>query len=282
MPAPSALSVVIVSYNTRADTVRCAESLTSEVPSEVIVVDNGSTDGTVDALRSVLPWVRVLVQKENLGFARAANIGAAAATSPYLAFVNSDCVAQDGCLNRLVGYLDERPGTSVAVPRLLDEQRRVQRNVGRLPTLSSIALEYLAGRITDPYELQRLSEPTPVEAFSGAALMIRRLDFWAAGGFHEDYFMYVEDVELSRRLGSQRKLIEYVPDAIMFHAEGGSSGPRADALTAMLHRHREDYARRTMGRLGSAAAVAAMRLGLRSAPARNRLLAALKRTDRAR
>jgi GT2 family glycosyltransferase len=227
-------------------------------------------------VRAAVPAARLLPQRANLGFARACNLGVRAARGRYVGFVNSDCEAHGDGVARLVGHLEARPATSVAVPRLVNAAGEVQRNAGRLPTLSGIALEYLLGRIPDDYGLARLVAPTRIEAFSGAAFVLRRADFWAAGGLHEDYFMYVEDVELGRRLAALGKVVEYVPDAVLFHAEGGSSRA-APQLAAMLERHRDDYARRTMGRVRGPIARLVMRGGRSIAPVRTRLLAGLRR-----
>jgi GT2 family glycosyltransferase/O-antigen/teichoic acid export membrane protein len=271
---PPVTSLIVVSYETREATLACIGSLleVARPGSEVIVVDNASSDGTSSAVAEAFPAVRVLAQAENLGFARAANIGARAAEGDYLGFVNSDCVARPGSVERLEEFLDTHSLSAAAVPRLLFPDGSVQHNAARLPTARLIAMQYLLGRVGDPYRVAELSEPARIEACSGAALFIRCDDFRAAGGFHEDYFMYVEDVELCRRLAELDRQIHYIPDAVMVHEGGVSSRPRAPALAEMLERHREDYARRTMGRVRAATAIAAMRIGRRLEPARNRVL----------
>jgi GT2 family glycosyltransferase/O-antigen/teichoic acid export membrane protein len=271
---PPTTSLIIVSYETREATLACVASFLEDAPvdTELIVVDNASGDGTAAALEETFPRVRVLPQAENLGFARAANLGARAAGGERLFFVNSDSLARPGSLQRMAEFLDAHPEVAAAVPRLVYRDGTIQPNVSRMPTPRSIAVEYLLGRIGDPYGLIELTEPVPVEACSGAALLIRAEAFWAAGGFHEEYFMYVEDVELCRRLAEQGGSLYYVPDAVMVHEGGVSSRPRAEELTAMLESHREDYVRRTMSGLRRALALAAMRLGRRVAPARNRIL----------
>jgi GT2 family glycosyltransferase/O-antigen/teichoic acid export membrane protein len=271
---PTPTSLIVVSYETRDATLACVDSLLEHARpgSEVIVVDNGSSDGTADALAEAFPAVRVIAERANLGFAKAANVGARAAEGERLAFVNSDCIARAGSIERLEEFLDTHPGSAAAVPRLLFPDGSVQHNAGRLPTLRTIAAQYLLGRVADPYRLADLEGPARIESCSGAALLIRREDFWAAGGFHEDYFMYVEDVELCRRLAELGRAIHYVPAAVMVHESGVSSRPRAGALAEMLERHREDYTRRTMGRVRAALAIAVMRIGRRLEPPRNRLL----------
>lgn len=273
--------MIVVSYNTREATLACLQSVIDGQAGqlELLVVDNNSTDGTAGALEDRLPQVRVLAQTENLGFARACNAGARVARGRNLLFLNSDCLVEPTCLATLAEFLDRNPNAAVAVPRLTDTDGRVQTNVVPLPTVRSIASAYLLGRAVDRYRSARLTRATPVEACSGAALLIRREDFWAVGGFYEAYFMYVEDVELCRRLRALGKQIFYVPDAVAQHEEGGSSRANARSLEAMLTRNLEDYLKRTMPPPRATAAVLAMRLGTAITPARNSLLAAARRSS---
>ncbi len=273
------ISVIIVSYNTRRQTLECVESLLAcdLTPSEVVVVDNDSHDGTVEALRSSFPEVVVVPQRENLGFAKACNIGARRARGRYLGIFNSDCVVERECVSRLVGFLERHPTAAAAAPRLLSSDGRVQANIQRLPSLRNVVAEYVAGHVPDPYRAAEIRAPTPVESCSGAALVIRRDDFFAVGGFHEDYFMYVEDVELCRRLRALGRGLFYVPNAVARHEEGASTGPHSERLEAMLSRNREDYLRRTMPARRAALAIAALRLGKVITPLRTRLIAAGRR-----
>ena len=199
-------------------------------------MDNASTDGTAQALAAEFPDVVILEQAENLGFARAANAGAATANGERLLFLNSDCILRAGALERLEAVLDEHLDAAGAVPRLVSPGGSVEHNVARLPTPRSIAAQYLLGRMSDPYTVAELDVPTPVESCSGAALLISREDFRAAGGFHEDYFMYVEDVELCRRLAENGRSLYYVPDSVIVARrrreqppESGRSGRAARA-----------------------------------------------------
>jgi GT2 family glycosyltransferase len=237
----------------------------------VIVVDNASADGTAAAVEAEFPEAKVIAEHENHGFAKGCNIGARAATGDLLAFVNSDCRFESDVLRRLEQALDEIPDAAIVVPRLVDEHGHVQRNIAALPTLRSVAMEYLAGHIPHAYDVDAIDRPTPVDACSGAALVIRRADFEAVGGWDERYFMYVEDVELSYRMRERGRAIVYVPDVRLFHAEGGSSSD-AGPLGQMLVDNRKDYLRRRLSRPRAALAIAAIEVGRRVAPLRTALL----------
>ncbi len=245
------------------------------------MLDNASSDGTVGALQAAYPRARVVAETTNLGFAKACNVGASLARGRYLGFFNSDCIARAGCVATLIAFLDSHGDVSVAVPRLVSDDRRVQTNVTVLPSLRSTISEYVFGRVADPYRVAELTAPTEVEACSGAALLIRRDDFWAVGGFYEPYFMYVEDVELCRQLQRAGKRIYYVPSSIAQHTEGASSSSDAQFLADMHARNREEYLRRTMKPVRANAAIFALRLGTAITPLRNKLLT-VARTQRGR
>ena len=132
---PPKLSIVIVSFNTRPDLERCLESLTGSppaIPHEIVVVDNASTDGSVDAVRRRWPAVRVVAQRRNAGFAAANNTGIRASSGTLLLLLNSDCVVPGGAIDRLVERLRAHPDAAVAGPRLVDATGRTELSFGRM------------------------------------------------------------------------------------------------------------------------------------------------------
>ena len=259
------LSVVIVNYRTPGETLACLKSLAVDTPAETefIVVENGSGDDSAERIRAGFPDAKLIESPKNLGFAGGCALGVKQARGEYLAFINSDCEAKPGALKKLVEYLDQNAEAAAAVPRLLETDGQVQNNVARLPTPGSVASEYLLGRHSAWYQdLASWSKPARIEAFSGAALMIRRVDYEAAGGFDERYFMYVEDVELSFNLRESGKKVYYLLGAVLVHHAGGSSAAERPKLNKMLHAHRIDYIKRHFRFGGRLVALSAMRLGL--------------------
>jgi GT2 family glycosyltransferase len=240
------LSVITLSYNTAAGTEACLRSiLAGGVPDqEVIVVDQASQDDSVARIKRLGSGVKLIESAQNLGFAKGCNLAAQRTHSEYLAFINSDCILRPDALPRLVGYLDEHPEVSAAVPRLIEGAGRVQANIAHLPTLKNIFDEYILGRLSAPYDASAITTPQPVDSFSGAALVIRRADFLSAGQFYDQYFMYVEDVELSFQLKRLHKTAVYLPTAVMRHDPGQSSGRERRKLARMLHDNRIDYTQR--------------------------------------
>lgn len=197
MPTPSpALAVVIVTYDSAA----ClGDTLAALVPQlregdELVVVDNGSRDGTPRLARAAAPTARVVESGRNAGFAGGCTVGAAATSAPLLLFLNPDATPAHGCLDALRGASGVHPGWGAW-------QALVTLPGGRLINTSGGVAHYLgfgwAGECDRPVEPGGDRE---VGFASGAALVVRREAWDRVGGFDEDYFMYVEDLDLSLRL----------------------------------------------------------------------------------
>jgi GT2 family glycosyltransferase len=183
------LSIVIVSFNARADLERCLDSLRSNPPStphEIVVVDNASTDGSAEAARRT--GVRVIDAGGNLGFAKANNIGIRATTGGLVLLLNSDTTVPAGAIDALVSELDRDPTAAVAGPRLVDAGGRAELSFGRMiGPLNELRQKRLA-RSGDVDALTR--ERGYPDWVSGACLLVRRADAEAAGLLDERYFMY--------------------------------------------------------------------------------------------
>jgi glycosyltransferase involved in cell wall biosynthesis len=128
------VAIIIVSYNTREDLSRCLDSLHASPPAttyEIVVVDNGSTDGSSDTVRT-FPNVRLIESGGNVGFARANNIGIRATMSVNLLLLNSDTIVPAGAIDRLLAELDANPDVAVVGPRIVDGQGRAELSFGRM------------------------------------------------------------------------------------------------------------------------------------------------------
>lgn len=189
-------SVIIVNYNGRQHLEKCLPALLqAEQPGQYIVVDNGSTDGSVEYVRQKLPHAQVLRDSVNVGFAHAANQGASKADGRYLVFLNPDTVVERGWLEALLAGLVANPEVGLTTSRilLLDDPGRVN-TCGNDIHLSGLTLCRGMG-------LPRgaVSSAAQVSAVSGAAFAIPRNLFVALGGFDGSFFMYMEDTDLSWR-----------------------------------------------------------------------------------
>ena len=219
--APS-MSIIIVSFNARADLERCLESLRAAAPAtshEILVVDNGSTDGSGDAARRS-PGVRVIDAGSNLGFARANNVGIRASSGENLLLLNSDTVVPAGAIDRLMAELAQHPDVAVVGPRLVDANGRAELSFGRMiGPLNELRQQWQVRRGVDALTRRRQFP----DWVSGACLLVRRDDAEAVGLLDERYFMYAEDVDFCAAIRARGRRILFTPDVEIVHLKGRSA-----------------------------------------------------------
>jgi N-acetylglucosaminyl-diphospho-decaprenol L-rhamnosyltransferase len=231
------LSIIIVSYNARADLERCLASLRAAPPKashEILVVDNASGDGSAEAARRA--GVRVIEAGANLGFARANNIGIRESSGRNLLLLNSDTVVPRGAIDRLLAELDQNDSVAVVGPRLVDGEGRAELSFGRmLSPLSELKQKLLTrghGRRL-PILTTQVERMTRVRRFpdwvTGACLLVRRADAEAVGLLDERYFMYEEDVDFCAAIRARGRKILFSPAVEVLHLRGRSAlaAPRA-------------------------------------------------------
>ena len=232
---PVDVSVVIVSFHCLGDVVRCVRSLRSPSPlrTEIIVVDNGSGDGTVEALSRLFPGVLVVPMGFNAGFSKASNVGITRAAGRHVLVLNPDTVASATALEQLARWLDEHPRAGVAAPRLLNPDGSDQQTARSFPTPSA-ALFGRRSPLTRWFPHNRFSSrflsgrdhqgdvPFRVDWVSGAAMMVPAGAIAAVGAFDEDFFLFWEDADWCRRLADAGFEIWTVPQAAITHHEGST------------------------------------------------------------
>jgi len=205
------------------------------VGSKVLVVDNGSTDGSVEHVRERYPWVELLALPANVGFAPAVNAGIAAAGDvEYVALLNNDMTVEPGCLDALVAALDAHPeaGSATAKMLMLREPGVVD---GAGDTLTWFGGPWRRGHGTP--DDGRWDEPGEVLSACGGAALYRRTVLDAIGPFDDTFFAYLEDVDWGVRAQLQGWRCRYVPSAVVHHL-GGATSKRMGQLEAYLvHRN---------------------------------------------
>ncbi|MBE7415680.1 MAG: glycosyltransferase family 2 protein [Deltaproteobacteria bacterium] len=217
------VSVIIVNWNARDYLLKCLGSLRSGLGSleaEVIVVDNASSDGSAAAVRERFPEARVLEQSENLGFARANNIGMRESSGEYLCLVNSDVVVLDGCLEALRKFLGSLPRAALAGPRVLNPDGSLQRTCRRFPSLPGSLLSAIGLDDRNYFSQEKTAR---VEALSGCLLMARRKAVDEIGMLDERFFFYAEDKDWCKRFHDAGYENWYCAEAEAIHYGGGSS-----------------------------------------------------------
>ena len=265
------LSVVVVTWNTRELTERCLCAVEdalahcrarSGLASEVVVVDNGSRDGSAEQIRSGHPRLDLVVLDANRGFAAAANAGIARAAGRVLLLLNSDALIDSAALEACLGCLDAAPDVGVVGPQLLHADGRLQNSVHAQPSLATELLptwlpELLLPR-RFPSKRRRRSGPVDVAALKGAVFFVRREVIDVVGPLCEDYFFFLEETDWCRRIRGAGFRICLVPEARVVHLSGASS-KRRDPIRTRIEFHRSLYHFMRVHR-GPAAARAVRRL----------------------
>jgi len=219
------LSIIIVSFNTKKLLKRCLESLPAKA--EVIVVDNGSTDGTLEMLKvfkdSKKKMLKVIENKDNLGFAKAVNQGLKQAKGKYLLLLNSDIFAQKNAFEELVDFAEKQPKLGVVGGALLNPNGSSQGSCFYLPSLIRAIKEFW---FNGPATLNKYTpsgdQPVEVEAVMGAVFLIPKKVLKQVGFFNENYFMYFEDLDYCRRVRKNGFKVYYLPEAKFIHEHGAS------------------------------------------------------------
>jgi N-acetylglucosaminyl-diphospho-decaprenol L-rhamnosyltransferase len=231
---PDVIDAVVVTRDSRDLVLECVGRLRSPLLKRVIVVDNGSQDGTPSVIRKLRPDVELVETGSPIGLAHAYNLGAAAGDAELVFFLNDDILATDAAIAMLAKTLASRPDAAVAAGRLVDvDNGRTQSNYQprRFPTLSTfvatfVGLERLWPRnpITGGHRRHPLDETrvAAVDFAPGACLLVRRAAFDAVGGWDDRFEFWFEDVDLCRRLAA-RGCVLYVPTAPFAHVGGHSA-----------------------------------------------------------
>lgn len=226
------LSILIVNWNTRDLLTLCLGAIplaVGEWSHEVVVVDNNSTDGSTDMVRTCYPEVRLVENGCNVGFVRATNQAIALSQGRYVLLLNSDTVAPPHSLARMVVFMEDHPDAGATGPKLVNPDGSFQASCARFPTLLSESLSAfgLNRRLwgpTHPSPPPRPDDrPGPVDWIPGACLLLRRSVVEAVGPLDEGFWMYSEDTDLCYRIHRAGWKVYYLPDVEVVHFGGASS-----------------------------------------------------------
>lgn len=252
MTAALGLDIIIVSFNTRAELAACLRSLHDAPPArphQIVVVDNGSTDGSQAMVRDLWPAVRLEARDHNAGFGAANNHGIRLTHAPLVLLLNSDTVVPPGALDELDARLSETRAVA-AGPKLLGADGRPEVSFGAMLTpwtellqAARVALARSRAGLAERYVRHLTARERIVDWVSGACLLVRRADLEAAGLFDERYFLYEEDVDLCAALRARGGRVLFTPRVEVVHLRGRSHASASERPSAYDRSHLAFYAK---------------------------------------
>jgi len=244
-----ALSVIVVSYRSRDHVLKCFASLRDAVGDldvGVVMVDNDSRDGGIEAVAERFPDAQVIANRENVGYARAVNQGIRASDSEFVLVMNPDCEVRPGAIATLIDYLRGHPQAAVVGPKILNADGSLEYSARAYPDhLTFLFNRYsLLTRLfpSNPFSRRYLltdwdhATVREVDWMSGACLMVRREAIDQVGAMDEAFFMFNEDVDWCRRMRLAGWAVTYVPDAVVVHRVGASKSKVAPKIIYERHR----------------------------------------------
>ena len=230
------VSFIIVNYNTKDLTAQAIESIYKHAKNlnfEVILIDNSSTDGSADFIKIRFPKVKLIENRENIGFGRANNQGMEKAAGEYLFLFNSDAYLIDDSLQKLIERAGDIKNLGAISPLILNVDRTIQQSGGFFPTLTKVFwwMSFIDdlpfGLRLNPYHIDHDSfykEERKLDWVTGAALIIPKSVYNKVGGFDKNIFMYSEDIEICQRIKKAHLQIYFSPESRLVHIGQGSSG----------------------------------------------------------
>lgn len=288
------LSISIVNYNTRDFVLGLIRSIlenTRRISTEIFVVDNNSTDGSVEAIKREYPQVKVIANQKNLGFAAATNQVIKASRGRYVVLFTTDTIVLPKSMDTLVEFMDRNRQAGAVGPKILNPDGTVQTSGKTFPTplvallvTTGLSRLFPKSRALQNYylPLEEYDRFREVDQLSGACLLVRRETIEHVGLLDENFFIYCEDVDWCRRMRQRGWKLYYLPQAQIIHYKGESSKKSSHQAIriyyqSLRHFHRKHYAPKTPGLLN-----ALWLFGLRIQEARALLENRLSREKRVR
>ncbi|MBI1870778.1 MAG: glycosyltransferase family 2 protein [Chlamydiae bacterium] len=227
------VSIVVVNWNGKSLLEKCLSSLFEgdDQNFEIIFVDNGSVDGSVDFVAGRFPQIKIVRNQSNLGFAIANNIGAQNASGAFLLFLNNDTIVEKDFLSKLIEGIKDEEEVAACQPKIKVLGRPTYLDsAGSFPTLTGF-LRHDGIREVDVGQYDQVKE---IFSPKGACLLIRKDIFQAVGGFDEDFFCYFEETDLAWRIWLYGYRILLIPQAVIYH-KGGATSEKLDFSFVQYH-----------------------------------------------
>jgi len=225
------LSIVIVNWNTKKLLLDCLSSAfetVKNISTEVWLVDNASSDGSVEAVKKIYPSVQIIQNQKNLGFAAANNQAFKKMQGRYTLLLNTDTVLTAGAVEKIYTFMESRPDVAMACGQLLNQDGSKQNSFANFPSLASLlfgeSLLQLPFPNKYPNKREANSRPMEVDSCIGACMLVRGAAMEAVGGLDESFFFFFEETDWAFRMKQAGWKVFIVPSARIFHLQGQSVG----------------------------------------------------------
>ncbi len=239
------ISIIVVSYNTKELLLDCLASIfetVKEISFEVWVVDNNSTDGTIEAIKERYPVINIIKNTTNLGFAAANNQAFRQMKGHYALLLNTDIVLTDGAVKEFYDFMEANHKAGMACGQLLNRDGSKQNSIANFPSLLTLFCNETILRILLPKKFpskrREYLSPLKVDSCIGACLMVRKEAMNDIGFFDERYFFFFEETDWAYRMKLGGWAIYFVPTAKIFHAQGKTIG---DSINSRVMFYRSRY-----------------------------------------
>lgn len=250
------LSIIIVSYNVRQYLLNCIASVIEtcrDIDREIIVVDNASSDGSVEVVMEEYPEVKIIANRDNAGFARANNQGYAISTGEYVLLLNPDTVAKPGAIKIVLEFMKATPDAGLAGCRLLNTDGTLQRSIRWQPTITeNIMRAIFLYHLLYPenrHKTYYANKPFPIGYPNGAFMMVKRSALDGMPLLNEDYFMYAEEKDLAIRLKHKGYNTYFVPGGEIIHHGSKSTSQQSLPMFQELQKSQVKFYKKYHGPL---------------------------------
>lgn len=225
------LSIIIVNWNTRDLLLQCLKTVNETAHGftyEIIIVDNASTDRSVETVKARFGDVKLICNAENLGFARANNIALEMMGGRYALLLNTDTRVEQGAIEALYTFMEAHPESGMACGQLLNPDGSKQNSVANFPTFTALFFNETLMRVLFPHRFpskrQNYTQPIEIESGIGACLIIRKQTMERVGLLDESYFFFLEETDWALRMRMAGWKVFFVPAARIIHEQGKSVG----------------------------------------------------------
>ncbi len=224
------LSIIIVSWNTREALLGCLNAIfrtIKDIDFEVFVVDNASTDNSQEAVRNFFPSVKLIENRENVGFAKANNQALQLMKGKYALLLNSDTITSDGAITKIMEFMELNQSIGICGAQLLNKDGTKQRSFDNISTPLTDLINNTVLRIIFPKKYLgkncKFDKPVEVESVVGACMLVRKKAINEVGLMDENFFFYYEDMDWCCRMRERGWSVYFHPDAFIYHIRGESS-----------------------------------------------------------